>query len=130
MLHGRIDGTHRLIPLPLMGNGMARLANLAIYIANAPNGIVLVDEVENGLHYSVMSSVWKIIALAARQSNTQIFATTHSWECIQAAHEAFASEETYDFRLHRLGWVNGEIKSVTYDKGSLAASLKHELEVR
>jgi len=130
MLHGRIDGTRRLIPLPLMGNGMARLANLAIYIGNAPNGIVLVDEIENGLHHSVISKVWKAVALAAKQSGTQVFATTHSWECIRAAHEAFASEEEYNFRLHRLDRINGEITAVTYDQESLAASLKHGMEVR
>lgn len=130
MLHGRIDGTRRLIPLPIMGGGMVRLADLAVYIGNAPGGVVLVDEIENGLHYSVMSNVWRVIASEARKSNTQIFATTHSWECIKVAHEAFASEETYDFRLHRLGWLKGEIKAVTYDQGTLAASLKHELEVR
>jgi hypothetical protein len=130
MLHGDI-GTGRLMPLALMGEGMVRLADLAVNIGNAPNGVVLVDEIENGLHYSVIRKVWKAIALAARQSpNTQVFATTHSWECIKAAHEAFASEETYDFRLHRLGWLKGEIKAVTYSQGALAASLKHGMEVR
>ena len=109
---------------------MVRLAELAVNITNAPGGFVLVDEIENGFHHSVMSKVWKAIALAAKQSNTQVFATTHSWECIKAAHEAFASEETYDFRLHRLGWLKGEVKAVTYNQGVLAASLKHELEVR
>jgi len=129
ILHADI-GTPRLIPLPLMGGGMVRLANLAMNIGNAPNGVVLVDEIENGFHHSVMPKIWKAIAVAARESNTQIFATTHSWECIRAAHEAFASEEEYDFRLHRLGWLDGKIGRVTYDKGTLAASLKHELEVR
>ncbi len=129
ILHGDI-GASRPIPLPLMGEGVARLADLAVNIGNAPNGVVLIDEIENGLHHSVMSKIWKAIALAARESNTQIFATTHSWECIRAAHEAFASGEKYDFRLHRLGWLDGKIGRVTYDKETLAASLKHELEVR
>ncbi len=129
MLHGDI-GIGHLVPLPLMGGGMVRLANLILHIGNAPKGVVLVDEIENGLHHSVMSKVWKAIALAARQSDTQVFATTHSWECIRAAHEAFASEETYDFRLHRLDRINGEISAVTYDQGVLASALKHELEVR
>jgi len=129
MLHGDID-IGRLVPLPIMGGGIVCLANLAVKISNAPNGVVLVDEIENGLHHSVILKVWKAIALAARQSNTQIFATTHSWECIRAAHEAFASEEEYNFRLHRLDRMNGEITAVTYDQESLAASLKHGMEVR
>jgi hypothetical protein len=129
MLHADI-GVGRLIPLPLMGAGMLRLANLAVYIGNAPNGVVLVDEIENGLHYSVMSTVWKAVALAARESDTQIFATTHSWECIRAAHEAFTLDGKYDFRLHRLGWVDGKIGAVTYDQETLDAAIKAGLEVR
>jgi len=129
ILHGDI-GIGRLVPLPVMGEGMVRLANLVLHIGNAPDGVVLADDIDSGLHYSVMFKVWRGIALAARQSNTQVFTTTHSWECIKAAHEAFASEEKYNFRLHRLGWLNGEIKAVTYDQGALAASLKHGMEVR
>lgn len=129
ILHGD-TGTGHLMPLPLMGEGIVRLADLATSIGNAPDGVVLIDEIENGLHYSVMPKVWKAVAIAARQSKTQIFATTHSWECIRAAHEAFASDESYDFRLHRLGWLNGEIKAVTYDQETLAAAIKAELEVR
>lgn len=51
--------------------------------------------IENGLHYSTMVEVWKAIAEAARRAETQIFATTHSWECIKAAHEAFTADDTY-----------------------------------
>jgi len=129
ILHGDIGMGH-LVPLFMMGDGIVRVANLVLQIGNAPGGVVLVDEIDSGLHYSVMFNVWKAIAFAVRQSNTQIFATTHSWECIKAAHEAFASEEDYDFRLHRLDRIDGEISAVTYNQEALAASLKHELEVR
>ncbi len=129
MLYGDID-TGSLIPLPVLGGTMARLASLALYILNAPNGVVLVDEIENGLHYSVMFKVWKAVALAARESDTQVFATTHSWECIKAAHQAFTLDGKYDFRLHRLGWIDGKIGAVTYDQETLDAAIKAGLEVR
>ncbi|MGK7878307.1 MAG: ATP/GTP-binding protein [Xenococcaceae cyanobacterium] len=113
IIHGDI-GMSELVPLPLMGEGLGRLLSIILAIANAKGGTILIDEIENGLHYSVLTKVWKAIAHAARQAEAQIFATTHSGECIIAAHKAFS--EQYDFRYHRLDWVKDEIKAVPYDK--------------
>ena len=129
VLHGDI-GADRLMPLPIMGGGMVRLASLAINIGNAPNGVVLVDEIENGLHHSILPKVWQAIGEVARQFNTQIFATTHSLECIIAAHKAFSESRHYDFRLHRLEYSRGTIRAVTYDQESLEAAIETGLEVR
>lgn len=129
MIHGEI-GSARLIPLPLMGEGMARLASLVLAIGNAPNGVVLVDEIENGLHHSVLAKVWRAIGEVAREFNTQIFATTHSLECIKAAHGAFSEGERYDFRLYRLERVDKTIRVVTYDQETLEAAIEIGLEVR
>jgi hypothetical protein len=80
-----------------------------------------------------MTNVWKAIAFAAKESNTQVFATTHSWECVLSAHEAFESSETYDsdFRLYRLDRLKDDkIKAVAYDRRSLDTAIKAGLEVR
>jgi len=129
MLHGDI-GLDRLVPLPLLGEGMARLASLVLAVGNAPNGVVLVDEVENGMHHSILPKVWRAIGQVARQFNTQVFATTHSLECIVAAHKAFTESEIYDFRLHRLDRVKEIIRAVTYDQETLAAAIETGMEVR
>jgi ABC-type phosphonate transport system ATPase subunit len=129
MIHGDI-GAGRLLPVSMMGEGMTRLLSIALAITKTEYRIVLIDEIENGIHYSVMSKVWGAIAQAARNSNAQIFATTHSWECIRAAHEAFSESEIYDFRLHRLDRVNGDIRAVTYDQEMLDTAIKTGLEVR
>jgi AAA15 family ATPase/GTPase len=129
MIYGDI-GIGRRVPMSQMGEGMVRLLSLVLEITNASGGVVLVDEIENGLHYSVMNSVWKAIAAAAHQSNTQIFATTHSFECIRAAHEAFLSRGEYDFRLHRLDRIKDEIRSVTYNADMLSAAIVSDFEVR
>jgi AAA15 family ATPase/GTPase len=99
-------------------------------IATAPHGVVLVDEIDNGLHHSVISKVWQAIDDAARRFDTQVLATTHSYECIQAAYQAFNETENYDFRLHRLERVAEKVRVVTYDRETLAAALTGELEVR
>jgi AAA15 family ATPase/GTPase len=120
------------IPLQMMGEGVMRLTKLVIGIASAPGGLVLMDEVENGLHYSVMKRVWSALAAAARAADAQLFATTHSWECLTAAHAAFSESEAYDFRLQRLERLRDtdDIRAVTLDQESLQAAIEGGFEVR
>ncbi len=119
-------------PLPLlyMGEGMVRITSLILAIGAARGGVVLVDEIENGLHHSVLVDLWRAIAEAARKFDAQVFATTHSWECIFAAHRAFAGSPEYDFRLHRLDRVDDVVRAVTYDEDSIEGAIKARLEVR
>jgi len=129
LIYGDI-GLGRMLPLALMGDGLGRFTSLILKIANARHGVVLVDEIENGLHHAVMDKVWAAIAKAAQSFDVQVFATTHSWECIRAAHKTFATSGTYDFRLHRLDRINDEIRAVTYDQEALATAMATDLEVR
>lgn len=129
MLRGDI-GIDRMAPLSLLGEGLVRLTGILLSIADAPDGVVLIDEIENGFHHSVLSRVWAAIGEAARRYNTQVFATTHSFECIEAAHEAFREDKEYAFRLHRLERIADETHVITYDQGTLAAALRSNLEVR
>ena len=120
-------GLSELIPLPVMGEGMTRIARLVLAISSSQSGVVLVDEVENGLHHKVLPKVWEVVDTAAKQFDTQIFATTHSGECIQAAHESLDGD---DFRLHRLEIVDSVLGSATYTPEAISAAIKHDLEVR
>jgi len=128
VIHGDI-GMPRLVPMPFMGEGVRRALSIVLAIANAPLGVVLIDEIENGLHYSVMKDVWKAIGVAARQLDVQVFATTHSYECITAAHEAFTASGPYDLRLYRLDRINEGIQVAAYDQDVLgyAAEMSHEV---
>lgn len=128
-IYADINMSH-LVPLPLFGEGMGRLLSIVLAIANAPGGIVLIDEIENGLHHSVLVKVWQAIADAARRADTQVFATTHSLECIRAAHQAFSSSDRYDFRYHRLERVPDGIKAITYDREAIETSTEMNLEMR
>ena len=120
-------GLSELVPLAVMGEGMTRLARIVLAISSSPKGVVLVDEIENGLHHSVLEKVWEVVELAARQLGTQVFATTHSFECVQAAHQALPHAA---FRLHRLEIDNEERRCVTYRADAIDGAIKHGLEVR
>lgn len=129
IIYGDID-MPRLVPLPLMGQGMGRLLQIALAISDATDGILLVDEVENGLHYTVMAPVWRAIAELAKEYRVQIFATTHSRECIDAARQAFVKIRDVSFALHRLETSSEGIGAVTYDLDMLDAAIEIDAEVR
>jgi len=129
MLYADI-GLGRMLPLAALGDGLGGLASLLLAISSAPGGVVLIDEIENGLHYSILVKVWQAVAEAARLYNTQVFATTHSWECIRAAHEAFKETKTYDFCYHRLQEVDGTIEAVAIDQNALETTIDSGWEIR
>ncbi len=130
MIHGHLRGYGEPVALSLLGDGMRRVASLVLAIGSARGGTVLVDEIENGVHHSVMRAIWVSVGRAARMFDTQVVATTHSYECASAAHEAFKAQDTYDFALHRLDRIDGVVKAVTYDRESLEGAFSIPMEVR
>ena len=131
-IYGDLKGLEQPMPISSMGEGIRRITSLLLAISTTPDGIVFIDEIENGLHYSVQTSVWEAIAEAARTYNVQIFTTTHSYEMIRAAHEAFQGREPFDFRLYRLGRNkdNNDIRVVSYNKEILNATIENNFEMR
>jgi hypothetical protein len=129
ILHGDL-GWGPMLPFPVMGEGIVRLAALIIRVASARDGVVLLDEFENGLHYAALPLVWRAVRDVARRFNVQVLTTTHSRECIVAAHQAFSETFPYDFRLYRLDRVDDAISAVMYDQETLAAAIETGLEVR
>ena len=127
MIWGDI-GLRELVPLSAMGEGMTRVSRLVLAISSARGGVVLMDEIENGIHHSIMSKVWEVVAEAAKLFDTQVFATTHSFECFQAAHEALSSDEWRYYRLDRN--KDGASHCMTFDPEDVETAVRHGMEVR
>ena len=70
-----------------MGDGINRILTIILSMVNVENGYFFIDEFENGLHYSVQKDLWKMIFYLAEKLNIQVFATTHSSDCINAFQE-------------------------------------------
>lgn len=120
-------GLPEQIPLAVLGDGVNRLARLVLAMASERGLIVLVDEIENGFHHSILKNVWKAIYTTAERFDTQVIATTHSYECISAAHDASPG---HDLALHRLDADDDGVRCVTYDSESIEGSMHHGFEVR
>ncbi len=97
------DGSHRPVPVGSFGDGVRRLLGLALAMLGAENGVFLVDEIDTGLHYSVMPDMWKMIAGTAKALNFQVFATTHSKDCIEGlANHLQTSDTNDDVAVHQI----------------------------
>ena len=128
-LYGDI-GSDKKIPLKLMGEGMNRLVSVLLAFSAAQNGVVLVDELENGFHYSVLKKIWKALAAYARNNNTQIIATTHSRELIDAAVEGLPEDMRDNFKYMRIDREGDAVKPVFYDFENLETALDSNFETR
>ncbi len=118
------------LPLQALGGGMVRLLRLYLNFFTARDGIVLIDEVENGMHYSVLRDLWSLVRDGIREWNVQFVATTHSAECIETAMTAFECEPN-DLSIHKLFTdESGRIKAVTYTGETLEGARDLHLEVR
>ena len=123
-------GMGRKIPISLMGQGMERLTSILLAISHAKNGVALVDELENGFHHSVLTSVWEVITTHAKNNNTQVMATTHSMELISGAIEGIPENLRNDFKYIRIDRRENEFKIKNYNFESLSIALESEIEIR
>ena len=79
-----IRNANMKVPLPSLSSGINRLLCIILAIASRPKSIVLVDEIENGLHHKHFSFLWKAIIDLLKENDSQLFAVTHSAECLNA----------------------------------------------
>lgn len=125
----KLSGARAPVPLRSLGDGMSRLLEIALALANAKDGLLLVDEIENGIHYSAQPDAWKLIFEGAARLNVQVFATTHSWDCIKA-YQTAATGHPHDALLIRLDRRNDEVTATTFPEHELAIATRDEIEVR
>ena len=125
------EGEDRPVPLESLGEGINRLFAIAIALAGASSGLALFDEIENGLHYSVLPDIWELIFNTASRLDIQVFATTHSWGCIEAFTQV-ASEDgnLQSGRLIQLRNKNKNVVATIHDEEDLKIIVRSGIEVR
>lgn len=126
----KLEGSYNQIPLGSMGDGINRILSLVLALVNCEGGFLLIDEFENGLHHSVQEKVWKILMQVADELDVQVFATTHSEDCIRAFTRSLISGENFDGRLIRLENRDGKIAAEEYDREQLDIVIDNGIEIR
>lgn len=117
------------VPLKTFGDGLNRVFGIILSLCNARNGVLLIDEIENGLHYSVQTAVWRTLFRLARDMNVQVFATSHSWDCVRAFQEA-AAESPETGVLVRLTSQGNTVIPTLFTEKELQIVTRDQIEVR
>ena len=120
----------QIVPLRSLGDGAIRLFSVALATAASAKGLVLIDEIENGLHYSILNSLWSLLFRLADERRVQIVATTHSWDCVRAFATATISNDDDDRLLLRLSRQTGGLRVVEYNGDKLQSAAKYNIETR
>jgi AAA15 family ATPase/GTPase len=118
------------IPLASMGDGASRILSLALGLTKATNGFLLIDEIDTGLHHSVMNAMWKVLIETSKKENIQIFATTHSRDCLDSLADLYAEQPDSmgDVRVHR---IEKDVPyAYTYTAGEIRAAVESFMEIR
>jgi hypothetical protein len=126
----KLKNSNSRLPIGSLGDGVKRLLSLSLSVIRATGGYLMVDEIDTGLHYSVMEGMWRMMITTAMRLNVQVFATTHSQDCINSLgrlHQ-IAPQLAAEVSLHRL--ERGMPQSVRYEPDEISTAALQEIEVR
>ncbi|MDD4929135.1 MAG: AAA family ATPase [Gallionella sp.] len=113
------------------GDGLKSYISMICALYACENGYLFVDEIDNGIHYTQLDRLWEIILTLSRQTNCQVFASTHSKEMIDSfvrtAKRLKEQDISYTLLVKN---KDQEIKTITRDFAMLLDSMEDEREVR
>ena len=129
-------GLDSFIPINLLGSGISRILDMLSSIEGQREGIIAIDEIENGLHVSTMKEMWKMILEHSAECGTQVFATTHDGDVVQSLTEVLNAEdcpddwqkETACFHLRKHD--SDEVRAFRYPYDSLQKLKNSNIDIR
>lgn len=123
-------GAGRRAPLGSYGDGMRRLLALSLSLIRTAKGFLLIDEIDTGLHWTVMEEMWRLVVETARQSSIQVFATTHSFDCLRGLASLVESRPDLAGEISVQKIERLLKKAVDVDAQGLRVAVEQNIEVR
>ncbi|WP_338876932.1 AAA family ATPase [Spirosoma sp. SC4-14] len=120
------------IPISSMGDGINRILTIILALVNCKDGFLLIDEFENGLHFSVQENLWKIIFSLSIKLNVQVFVTTHSSDTIHSFSKVLSNlpQGKHPAKAIRIQRSDDKLYSIEYSTEELETSAKFNIEIR
>ncbi|MGK7943639.1 MAG: ATP/GTP-binding protein [Microcystaceae cyanobacterium] len=128
------SGSEEPVPIGIMGDGIWQLLNITLAMVNSQNGIVLLDEIDSGLHFETMLKMWKLIWKIANDYNIQVFATTHNSDCWTSLADLINEEninmndDKNQIIIHRI--EQKKERATFFDMKEIVVAAESEIEVR
>ena len=124
----------KLIPINLMGDGTRKLFTVATALYNAKNGILIIDEVDNGLYHKSMKALWNLIITTATKLNAQVLVSTHSIDSLRALNSLLTDklpDSRDDVKIYTLRKnVEDNVTCYPYEYDKFSYLLDMEEEIR
>jgi hypothetical protein len=130
MLMAKVREFRTPVPFRSLGEGAMHLLSVTLALIRARGGTLLIDEVASGIHYSVQPLLWQLVFKQSAALDIQIFATTHSWDCVKALYQADEEDLFQNASLFRLENRGDHIRAVTFSSEELAIVAEEGFEVR
>lgn len=126
----KFSDSELVLPIGSLGDGIWRVLCTLLGMVEAEGGVLLVDEVDTGLHYTVMSGLWKLMNEVSKSLDIQVFATTHSYDCVSslAAICRRSVTEKGEITIHRL--ESGRERAVPFSESEIAIAAERDIELR
>jgi AAA15 family ATPase/GTPase len=97
----KLKKIQRKVPIHVVSEGMNKVVSLLLGVSHWQNGVIYVDEIENGIYFNRMKPFWELLQRFAKEYRSQVFASTHSDECLKAAADALDPKDFCLIQVHR-----------------------------
>ena len=127
------DGMAEMLPARVMGDGLRRYLSIVASAANPLIDMILIDEIDNGLHYSVYRKLWQALFTLAVASDKQLFVTTHSKETLYRLNEMLEENPAYqqEMRLYTIAnTLKNGYQACKYTYEGLSGACENDVEIR
>lgn len=121
-------GTDQPLPIGSLGEGMWRMFCISIALIRARGGVLLIDEIDTGLHYTAMEKMWWLVLQTAERLNSQVFATSHSSDCINSLASICRAARPEQVGMQRI--EQGNPLAVAYTGEEIWTAAQHGIETR
>ena len=132
-LYLSIKGMKELLPISMAGDGVRRILNIVSSIATEDYNVVMIDEIDTGLHYSAHKLMWKAVLEFVSKYDIQLFVTTHNIECLQSLAAVMDKEDVFK-PLASVYNISKTLKkgfqTYRYVFGELKEAVNNEIEIR
>lgn len=132
-LYLKVKDVEELLPISMAGDGTRRMINILSSIATEDYSVVLIDEFDNGLHYTAHRLMWKAVLKFIVQHDMQLFVTTHNLDCLQGLKNAMQEEEEFQTLTHVYNIAktkNKGYQAYKYAYTELKEAIDNEIEIR
>ena len=129
MVYAAVASMDTKVPIALVSDGVSKFLSMLLGVEAFSGGLVLVDEIENGFYYDRLPKVWAALLLACKHSGTQVFASTHSAECLRGLLPTLR-DHADEFSLIRAEKVDGRCTARMFTGRELRSAIEQDMEIR